>query len=101
VGEGMSQLNEPWSLVEKERCFTEYLDLVDANGESLIGVCSPCREEGSNIDAHSDVLHRIVACVNACKGIPAEVLQRTDDGYELMEFLARRHAVSITDPHEQ
>lgn len=60
----MSDHPVPWKLVEKERCGEEYLDIVDANGNSVIEISSPCREEGSNIRAHSDDLHNIVRSVN-------------------------------------
>ncbi len=66
---------EPWRVVESERCYEKYLDIVDANGDSVIRVRNEDREEGSNIDCHPDTIHRIAACVNACRGIPTEELE--------------------------
>lgn len=69
---------EPWRIEVKPHygSMEEYLDLVDSAGISIVDVGSPCRDEGSYPDLSREDAERIVACVNACRGIPTEVLAR-------------------------
>jgi hypothetical protein len=57
---------EPWKVVNDE--------LQDANGEEVIFLTGEWEIEGWTM-APQD-LRRIIACVNACRGIPTEKLEQ-------------------------
>jgi hypothetical protein len=75
----MSQFNEPWVLGEEHEsmCRIESADgkiVAVANGGS--GIYLP----NTTDCAPHDIANRIVACVNACRGIPTNMLESVAKG---------------------
>lgn len=80
----MSHSPEPWRLIDSG--FLNSVRCCDKNGEFVAGYCS---DEGS-IAKGDPNWERIVACVNACVGIPTERLAQMD----------LQSAVEILDSHQ-
>jgi hypothetical protein len=72
----MSEFKEPWRVAapdwagshHKGDCF----DILGADGESAIIACGEC----GVLLGKAETYRRIVACVNACAGVPTEELEQ-------------------------
>lgn len=61
-------MHEPWKLTPGRTLV--HVHGSDAYGDVGLGIALPYRT-----DAEKERAHRIVACVNACAGVPTEILQ--------------------------
>jgi hypothetical protein len=65
----MKHSPEPWSYARNERTKRDYV--FDADGKSIIIWTPSCKPTFTTENAE-----RVVACVNACRGIPNEELDK-------------------------
>lgn len=92
----MSELThtaEPWSTAYRERRDGQYAqEIFDASGELIATLAWYSVREGSSIHTNREEnARRIIACVNAIKGIPTEYLEAhgLDDVGETVQALDR------------
>jgi hypothetical protein len=89
---------EPWRLEDrKDSDYDKYVTILDANNVEVIegGLsgedCCACSGHPAMLQIDAE---RIVACVNACRGIPTEVLRFADAG-EVLDNTATKHAKNV------
>lgn len=75
----MSEFNEPWILAENH-----VSAITDHNGNSI---AATMMANSTDYERRS-VADRIVACVNACRGIPTALLQECDSPRKLLDEVA-------------
>lgn len=70
---------EPWRLERREASREEYTALVDDHGMTILHGCTIGKSEDIAVACwDQDDMDRIIACVNACRGIPTEVLSQPE-----------------------
>jgi hypothetical protein len=99
----MSHSPEPWRIEDrKDSDYDKYVTILDANNVEVIegGLsgedCCACAGHPAMLPIDAE---RIVACVNACRGIPTEELAKYPNGLDavglilLREYLPKRKIV--------
>lgn len=92
------EFGEPWRTEKQSTSdYREFASLVDRDGMGLVTV-GPEVYESCWYDIDEDKLHRIIACVNACAGIPTERLEKygrkaVATGFSGLEDFSRRWAL--------
>ena len=100
----MSQYNEPWKAAQQETDdYEKVWVLLDCQGYEVLEYeqsgfspdcgCHPCIDR--------ERAERIVACVNACEGIPMEVVAEPAFREMILDLLRATKSVTAHDPSKQ
>lgn len=81
--------------------FEDHGGLLDANGKPIcwFGNGEAYYPTDGEEPSSSDI-ERIVACVNACRGIPTEALQPLHENDDALAAMLRYRGYTVSDMHE-
>jgi hypothetical protein len=82
-----SEKGEPYVFCDDEDIYRTHAELRDAHGDLLLA-CWEEWDDDSGVFVSAEVARRIVACVNACEGIPTVMLESIEDLFEFVDACA-------------